>query len=222
MMKVFPTTFMFFVVLLLVAIAFGGLKYDTPVPTPVMPTITSTPTAAAIAIPTVTPTVTAAAMPLPPTVTLEPPTPTREPRPGAGGNVTALPLPTNTGISWTGCASDGECHPFNFYWAPTREVVMQPGEPYYKEVHERCHAHQAWAIGRDLVPSEYDLHPWYSTQEGQQFMTEIGIPNPWPFSHSAINGLESFAWVCGFYYADPQQLHDLCLVCYNWARRNLP
>ena len=151
------------------------------------------------------------------------PTPTVEP-PSAlyGGVIGQLPLPAGTSLVRTGCASDGTCYPFNFYWAPTHEAVLQPGEPYYKETHELCHAHQAWAIGRDLSPSEYDLQPWYSTNEGQQFMAEIGIPDPWPFSHSAINGLESFAWVCGFYYADSQQLHDLCLVCYNWARRNLP
>lgn len=139
-----------------------------------------------------------------------------------GGDFAALPVRPGLTINRSGCASDGKCWGFNAYWWPTNEIVMIPGEPYYKEAHERCHAHQAWAIGRDLSPSEYDLHPWYDSQEGQTFMSEIGVPDPWPFSHSAISGLESFAWVCGFYYADSQQLYDLCQVCYDWASRNLP
>ncbi len=82
-----------------------------------------------------------------PTQTIEPtatavveptePTPTRisevlpaasEPEPVAVRGGTDPALPSNTGVSWTGCASDGECHWYNFYCATNREIVLQPGE----------------------------------------------------------------------------------------------
>lgn len=144
-----------------------------------------------------------------------------EPTPVRGG--TSLPLPEGTTVVWGGCASDGECHWFNFYWAPTREVVMQNGEPERKVQHELCHAHQHWSIngGAPLAPSDYDLESWYSTAEGQSFRAAVaGLP--WPWTHSAVNGLEDFAWTCAYWYLDPAYLLEASPERYDWAARNLP
>ena len=195
------TLILFFIVLILAAIAFGGLKKKT---------ITVSPTASATLVPA--------------TATLVPPTPTQEPQPRTGGIITALPLPENTGISWTGCASDGTCYWFNFYWAPTREIVLQPGEGPDRVQHEYCHAHQHWAIngGAPLLPSDYDLESWYTTAEGQSFMAATaGLPCPW--ANSAINGLEDFAWTCTYWYLDPDYLVTVGgQARYEWVRDNLP
>lgn len=149
-------------------------------------------------------------------------TPPPAPTPVPGGNLAALALPDGTSVNTSGCARDGNCWGYNAFWWPTKEVVMIPGEPYYKEVHERCHAHQAWSIGRDLTPSEYDLHPWYATVEGQSFMAAVGVPDPWPWTHSAINGLEAFAWTCAYWYTAPGHLIETSPGGYQWAQQNLP
>ncbi len=176
----------------------------------------------AIASPTVT--ATTAATPIPPTATQKPPTPTHEPEPVTGGDSTALPLPPDTRTVLGGCASDGACQWYNFYWAPTQEVVMQFGEGAIKVQHEMCHAHQHWSIngGAPLSPSDYDLESWYITAEGQSFITATAGLS-WPWAHSAINSLEDFAWTCAYWYLDPEQLIDVGgQERYKWARRNLP
>ncbi len=185
---------------------------------------TVTPTAAATVTPTVTPTITTAASPIPPTATLVPPTPVPQQLPRTGGISAALPLPANTGISWTGCASDGACYWYNFYWAPTREVVLQPGEGPDRVQHEYCHAHQHWSIngGAALAPSDYDLESWYETDQGQSFMIATAdLPFPW--TNSAINGLEDFAWTCTYWYLDPDWLVMVGgRKRYEWVKENLP
>ena len=143
-----------------------------------------------------------------------------------GGNFGVLPLPANVTIRTDGCSITYGCTIwYNYYDAGSREIVLQGQQSERKVVHEHLHAHQHWSIngGANLAPSDYDLESWYSTQEGQSFMAAVGVPNPWPWSdESFANGIESFAIVGSFWYTNPQQLHDLCLVCYNWARRNLP
>ncbi len=136
---------------------------------------------------------------------------------------TDLPLPANTSTSWTGCAADGECHWYNFYWAPTREIVLQPGEGQNKVWHEYCHAHQHWSIngGEPLRPSDYDLESWYETAEGISYVTAAsGLP--WPWTHSAQSDLEDFAWTCGYWYSDPAYLLSVSPERYDWAAANLP
>ena len=136
---------------------------------------------------------------------------------------THLPLPEGTTVVWGGCSSDGECHWYNFYWAATREVVMQPGEANHKVQHEYCHAHQHWAVngGAPLVPSDYDLESWYATSEGRSFTAAVaGLA--WPWSHSAVNGLEDFAWTCAYWYVDPAHLLSVTPERYQWAQQNLP
>jgi len=151
----------------------------------------------------------------------EPPAAPAEPTPIPGG--TYLPVPDGTTVVWGGCSSDGECHDYNFYWAPTHEVVMQNGEGEHKVQHEQCHAHQHWSIngGAPLAPSDYDLESWYSTAEGQSFAAAVaGLP--WVWSHSAVNGLEDFAWTCAYWYYDPAYLLEASLERYDWAAANLP
>ena len=186
--------------------------------------IRSTSTPKSAADPTVTSTRTAIATLVPPIATPEPPTTIHEPQPRTGGDFTALPLPANTSISWTGCASDGSCYWFNFYWAPTHEIVLQPGEGPDRVQHEYCHAHQHWSIngGAPLPPSDYDLESWYATSEGKSFMAATaGLSFPW--TNSAINGLEDFAWTCTYWYLDPDRLVTVGgQARYEWMKENLP
>jgi len=144
-----------------------------------------------------------------------------ESAPVTGG--TSLPMPAGTKVVWGGCASDGRCYPYNFYWAPAHEAVMQAGEPSHKVQHELCHAHQHWAIneGGPLSPSDYDLESWYATAEGGSFTASVaGLP--WPWSHSAVNGLEDFAWTCAYWYLEPAHLLAVSPERYAWAAANLP
>ncbi len=213
--------FMLLVVIILITVELLGVNESIIVPTAAA---TVTPTATATITPTATPTRAATATLMPPTATLAPPTTIQEPQPRTGGMVTALPLPANTSISRTGCASDGACYWFNFYWAPTREIVLQPGEGPDRVQHEYCHAHQHWSIngGAPLPPSDYDLESWYATSEGQSFMAATaGLSFPW--TNSAINGLEDFAWTCTYWYLDPDRLVTVGgQARYEWMKENLP
>jgi hypothetical protein len=139
------------------------------------------------------------------------------------GGTTSPALPAGTTVVWGGCASDGRCYPYNFYWAPTHEVVMQPGEPAYKVQHELCHAHQHWTINRGdaLPPSDYDLESWYDTAQGSSFAAAVASL-PWPWSHSAVSALEDFAWTCAYWYADPAYLLAASPQRFEWAATNLP
>lgn len=62
----------------------------------------------------------------------------------------------------------------------------------------------------------------HGTSEGQSFTAAVdGLPFPW--THSAINGLEDFAWTCAFWYLDPERLVTVGgQARYDWVRRNLP
>ncbi len=149
------------------------------------------------------------------TVQSPPPTPVR------GG--TTLTVPDGTTVVWGGCSSDGQCHWYNFYWAPTHEAVLQNGESQIKIEHELCHAHQHRTIngGASLDPSALDLHTWYDTAEGQSFTAAVNGLS-WPWNHSAVNGLEDFAWTCAYWYLDPAHLLQVSPERYAWAAQNLP
>jgi hypothetical protein len=100
---------------------------------------------------------------------------------------------------------------------------MQNGESQLKVQHELCHAHQHWSIngGAPLEPSQYDLAPWYKTEEGSSFNSSVaGLP--WPWSHSAVNTLEDFAWTCAYWYLQPADLRQMSPERYAWAASNLP
>jgi hypothetical protein len=177
-------------------------------------TATSTNTPTATDVPTATPEPTHVSEVLP---AVQPPVS----MPIRGG--TSLPMPEGTTVVWGGCASDGQCHWYNFYWAPTREAVLQNGESQVKVQHELCHAHQHWTIsgGASLNPTNYDLHTWYDTAEGQSFVAAVSGLD-WPWNHSAQNALEDFAWTCAYWYLDPGYLLDVSPARYDWAAQNLP
>ena len=140
-----------------------------------------------------------------------------------GGSATSLAVPAGTRVVRGSCASDGECHDYNFYWAPTHEAVVFAAEPAHKVQHELCHAHQHWSINRGaaLAPSDYDLESWYASAEGQSFTAAVaGLY--WPWSQSAINGLEDFAWTCAYWYVDPGHLRSVSPLRYAWAAAHLP
>ena len=193
----------------------------TPTPSPTA-TETPVPTATATLEPIAPPSAEEDAPPAPAHISeVLPATQPPEPTPVRGG--TALPLPDGTSVVWGGCASDGQCHWYNFYWAPTHEAVLQDGESQIKVQHEMCHAHQDWTIsgGAPLDPANYDLHTWYDTAEGQSFSAAVSGLS-WPWSHSAVNGLEDFAWTCAYWYQDPAYLLQSSPQRYDWAARNLP
>ena len=151
----------------------------------------------------------------------QPPQAVAEPTPVRGGTEPAVPA--GTSVVWSGCASDSTCYPYNFYWAPSREVVMQPGEGEHKVQHELGHAHQHWSIngGDALPPSDYDLESWYETAEAQSFTAAVaGLP--WPWTHSAVSGLEDFAWTYGYWYLDAAYLLQVSPERYDWAAEHLP
>ncbi|MCH8026247.1 MAG: hypothetical protein IH866_05575 [Chloroflexi bacterium] len=151
----------------------------------------------------------------------QPPQAVVEPTPVRGGTEPAVPA--GTSVVWGGCASDSTCYPYNFYWAPTHEVVMQPGEGEHKVQHELGHAHQHWSIsgGAALPPSDYDLASWYETAEAQSFTAAVARL-PWPWTHSAVNGLEDFAWTYGYWYLDAAYLLQVSPERYAWAAEHLP
>ena len=48
-----------------------------------------------------------------------------------------------------------------------------------------------------------------------------GLAFPWTLS--AVNGLEDFAWTCTNWYRNPQRLLDVGgQARYDWAKGNLP
>jgi len=134
----------------------------------------------------------------------------------------SLTIPPETKVVRGSCSSDGECHWYNFYWAPTHEAVVQEGESQIKVEHELCHAHQHWSIngGALLPPDDYDLHTWYDTAEGKSFFgAASGLS--WLWSHSAVNDLEDFAWTCAYWYLGPVYLNKISPQRYDWAAANL-
>ena len=75
--------------------------------------------------------------------------------------------------------------------------------------------------GSALAPSDYDLESWYGTTEAQSF-TEATTGLAWPWTHSAVSGLEDFAWTCGYWYLDAAYLLQVSPERYAWAAENLP
>lgn len=220
----------------IVACAISRAAAPDPTPT-VAPTSTAT-TATTVPTDTATPNPTPTATPVPALTATQQPLisevapavrPPAASRPAPAANLTPvpggqyLPVPDGTTVVWGGCASDGTCYSYNFYWAPTHEVVMQLGEQELKVQHERCHAHQHLSIngGAPLHPSDFDLEPWYATSEGSSF-TSVVAGLDWPWTHSAVNGLEDFAWACAYWYLDPARLLNVSPERYRWASDNLP
>ena len=129
----------------------------------------------------------------------------------------SLPPGTHVFVSDDGCTSNGVCpweagHACNFYYAPTREVVVGPGQSCRPLMHELCHAHQHQTIlsetGRE--PSDLTLVEWNDTAEAAAYASAIaGHPHPadWRLSRDTL--LEDFAEACGRYLArDPRYPSD--------------
>ena len=99
---------------------------------------------------------------------------------------------------------------------------MQDDHRRERLVHEQCHAHQAQSIGRRLVPSEYDLAPWYQTEEGVSY-AQIAGDWPYPYEFSTEQSLlEDFAEACQLWYTDAVRLVEISNVRYAWMRGNMP
>jgi hypothetical protein len=129
----------------------------------------------------------------------------------------ALPRGVRVFVSDRGCTSDGVCplgngHPCNFYYPPTREIVIEPGQSCHVVAHELCHAHQHQVIldetGRE--PSDLTLKEWYDTAEAAAYQRAIaGHPRPEDWHMSADTLLEDFAEACGRYLVrDPDYPGD--------------
>ena len=143
--------------------------------------------------------------------------------PSAGGNADALPVPEGFTLRYGGCASDGACYPFNFYWQATREAVLVNAEQSAKtRQHEVCHAHQHQTINAG-APTDNGLSAWYATSEGQSFTVAVdGSPFPWGAVSTSTSGLEDMAETCAYWYIDPAHLQAVSPVRYTWAEANLP
>jgi len=143
----------------------------------------------------------------------------------AAAALACTPFVTPTGLhvykSPNGCTSDGQCPfggPANFYWAPTREIVLVPGQPLKVAAHETCHGHQHQVILNETgaepqpggpPPSAVDLHEWLTTTEAAAYLPVVaaadgGFP-AWGRRDTALWLLEDFAEACGrFLAADPR------------------
>lgn len=130
--------------------------------------------------------------------------------------VGCMSVPTGLHVYETnsGCTSDGVC-PWGdsgyrqFYYAPTREIVVVVGQPLKVWAHEACHAHQHQAIldetGRE--PVGLTLAEWQTTDEGVAYAAAIaGWPRPdWYAIANNYSLLEDFAEACGRYLVqDPR------------------
>jgi hypothetical protein len=115
-------------------------------------------------------------------------------------------------VSTDGCTSNGECwhggaSPSNYYDAPSRAVVLYPDQPVQIVAHELCHAHQhAMVLAKD--PASNDLMAYFGTSEGMAF---LALRNQAP----SVDALEDAAWVCAWYYVDPDRLYPNALA---WAQ----
>ena len=123
-----------------------------------------------------------------------------------------LPRGVRVFVSDRGCTSDGVCpfgdgHPCNFYFPPTREIVIKPGQSCHVVAHELCHAHQHQVIldetGRE--PADLSLKEWYDTAEAAAYQGAVAAhPRPDDWRMSADTLLEDFAEACGrFLVRDP-------------------
>ncbi|MDR7574204.1 MAG: hypothetical protein QN194_14930 [Armatimonadota bacterium] len=222
----------------LVVVALGALVGCTPVPrTGGRPTTTVIATQTSTATSTATATTTATATVVPTPFVTQASSLSRAGRPAevvviplstveeavAGGVLEDLPVPDGLSVSTSGCARDGACYWYNFYWAATREVVLH-GNDTGRLAHEMCHAHQHWTIngGADLAPSDYDLEQWYATAEAASY-SRVATDWPWPYQISVrANLLEDFAEACGLWYSDPVMLRRISPARYGWMAANLP
>ena len=167
----------------------GFVYLDTPTPT-------ATPEEVPYAMPTLLPTVR-------PTSSVQ-----------ATRQAVVLPTP-HPYVVYGGCASDGECHWYNFYWVPTGEAVMQSGEPALEVEHELCHRHQHLTINGG-ASTAIDLSEWNNTPEAASYGA---VADGWPYPKGTLNGrtlLEDYAWACAYMVIDPGWLAEVSPARYEW------
>lgn len=115
-------------------------------------------------------------------------------------------------VSTNGCTSSGTCwqggSPSNFYDAPSRTVVLYPGQPVQIVAHETCHAHQHEMV-LEMSPASNDLMAYFGTSEGKAFLTASG-------QAPSTDALENAAWVCAYWYVDRGRLTPMGLA---WAEK---
>jgi len=133
----------------------------------------------------------------------------------------ALPDGLNVYTSPDGALPDGT-YPYgaplatgrNYYWAPTRTVVLAPNQGVLTRAHELFHAHQHRVILDDLgrEPSNINLEEWYLTQEGRSFIVvanaEGGEFAVWQRTTNPTY-LEDAANTGAYYLIDPGRLKEI-------------
>jgi len=91
----------------------------------------------------------------------------------------------------------------NCYHAPTRTIVLVPGQSLKALAHEGCHAHQhATVLAETGGEPSLDLHEWFTTAEAVQYAAVVAQagPNEWGEHYTAL--LEDFAEACGRFLTD--------------------
>lgn len=88
----------------------------------------------------------------------------------------------------------------NCYHAPTRTIVVVPGQSLKVWAHELCHAHQHQTIldqlGREPGLS---LDEWYDTDEANDWLVVVGDRAGDGFDAAFASPLESFAEACAMF-----------------------
>jgi hypothetical protein len=84
----------------------------------------------------------------------------------------------------------------NCYHAPTRTIVILPGQSLRVLAHEGCHAHQHWSVLEEGETASIDLHEWYDTAEAREYAAIATAPRPTDWRLSADTLLEDFAESC--------------------------
>lgn len=191
-----------------------GIAFALPVMTDVPPVPTATATVTSTPTPTVTPSPSPTATPLPPTprpVVTDTPVPRSGPRIGSQAG----------SVVWEGCASDGTCYPYNFYWVPTGEIVMQGEQPPLEVAHEWGHRQQHLDLNGG-APTSIDLAAWYTTSAALSYQA---VAQGWPYPKGTLLGpslLEDWAWAYAYHEVDPGWLAAVSPARYRWMEENLP
>jgi hypothetical protein len=131
----------------------------------------------------------------------------------------SVPSGVHLYVTDTGCTSQGFCpwadgQVHDFYYAPTREIVVAPGQSIKVEAHELCHAHQQETIIEETghEPRGLTLQDWLDTSEGRAYaaVVEANVrPASWRLSLD--NTVEDFAEACARYlthWADQDPARD--------------
>ena len=87
----------------------------------------------------------------------------------------------------------------NCYHAPTRTIVLVPGQSLRVFAHEGCHAHQHWSILDEGKTASVDLHEWYDTAEAREYADAATALRPTDWRLSADTLIEDFAESCARY-----------------------